>query len=85
MEQKEWLDQVIEETLEPDLPICDPTTIFGTIPKVVTYWMTYSKIPIADTMWFLPCLWNAGRCTGPEDQKLLNQSARPSLLTASRR
>ena len=24
MEQKEWLDQVIEETLEPDLPICDP-------------------------------------------------------------
>ena len=24
MERKEWLDQVIEETLEPDLPICDP-------------------------------------------------------------
>ena len=24
MEQNEWLDQVIEETLEPDLPICDP-------------------------------------------------------------
>ena len=21
---KAWLDQVIEETLEPDLPICDP-------------------------------------------------------------
>ncbi|MCB1740144.1 MAG: amidohydrolase, partial [Gammaproteobacteria bacterium] len=21
---KPWLDQVIEETLEPDLPICDP-------------------------------------------------------------
>ncbi|HCP49769.1 MAG TPA: amidohydrolase, partial [Gammaproteobacteria bacterium] len=24
MERKEWLDQVIEETLEPDLRICDP-------------------------------------------------------------
>ena len=24
MDQQAWLDQVIEETLEPDLPICDP-------------------------------------------------------------
>ena len=24
MDRQEWLDQVVEETLEPDLPICDP-------------------------------------------------------------
>ena len=24
MEKQVWLDQVVEETLEPELPICDP-------------------------------------------------------------
>ena len=33
MDKQEWLDQVVEETLEPDLKICDPHHHLGEFPS----------------------------------------------------
>ena len=42
MDRDAWLAQVTEDVIEPDLPICDPTTTFGTTPAAATCSMNCS-------------------------------------------